>query len=215
MTMKDIYAILTGIGIEVPEEHKATLDKEWKENYRTIAEFEKATAKRDEFKASLDTVQEQLKAFDGVNLEEYKTQIDTLTKQLDDEKTARAADESKHQLDAKIDKFMSGKQFVNGLTAESIRIKLADELSKDTARGQSFEDIFKTLVSDKDGNLIPNILIDEAQQAAQQNRATFTQPMGKDKNFTGVTKESFSKMNIDERMALKTNSPELYQNLTQ
>lgn len=213
--MKDIYAILTGLGIEVPEDKKATLDKEWKENYRTIAEYEKATEKRDEFKASLDAVEEQLKAFDGVDLEGYKTQVDTLTRQLDEEKTARAADESKHQLDATIDKFMGGKQFVNDLTADSIRSKLADELNKDTAKGRSIDDIFKALVSDKDGNQIPNILVDEAQQAAQQNRATFTQPMGKDKNFTGVTKESFQKMNIDERMALKANSPELYQNLTQ
>lgn len=213
--MKDIYAILTGLGIEVPEDKKATLDKEWKENYRTVAEFEKATAKRDEYKASLDTVQEQLKAFDGVNLEEYKIQITDLTKKLEDERAARLADESKRQLDATIDKFMGGKRFINDLTADSIRNKLADELSKDTARGQSLEDIFKTIVSDKDGNQIPNILVDESQQAAQQNRATFTQPMGKDKNFTGVTKESFQKMNIDERMALKANSPELYQNLTQ
>lgn len=209
--MKDIYAILTGLGIEVPEDKKPTLDKEWKENYRTVVELEKATAKRDEFKASLDTVQEQLKAFDGVNLDEYKTQIGTLTKQLEDEKTARQADESKHQLDATVDKFMGGKQFMNDLTAESIRSKLADELSKDTAKGRSIDDIFKSLVSDKDGNQIPNILVDEA----QLNRATFTQPMGKDKNFTGITKETFQKMNIDERTALKANSPELYQNLTQ
>lgn len=176
--MKDIYAILTGLGIEVPEDKKATLDKEWKENYRTVAEFEKATAKRDEYKASLDTVQEQLKAFDGVNLEEYKIQITDLTKKLEDERAARLADESKRQLDATIDKFMGGKRFINDLTADSIRNKLADELSKDTARGQSLEDIFKTIVSDKDGNQIPNILVDESQQAAQQNRATFTQPMG-------------------------------------
>lgn len=211
--MKDIYAILNGLGIEVPEDKKATLDKEWKENYRTVAEFEKATTKRDEYKASLDEVEGKLKAFDGVNLDEYKTQIDTLTKGLEAEKAARAADESKHQLDATIDKFMGEKQFVNDLTAKSLRSQLAEELSKDTAKGKSIDDLFKALVSDKDGNPIPNILVDQDQQTAQQNAARFTQPMGKDKNFTGVTKESFMKMNIDERMALKANSPELYENL--
>lgn len=66
-------------------------------------------------------------------------------------------------------------------------------------------------MSDKEGNQIPNILVDEA----QLNKATFTKPMGKDKNFSGITKESFQKMNIDERTALKAKSPELYQNLTQ
>lgn len=213
--MKDIYAILTGLGIEVPEDKKPTLDKEWKENYRTVAEFEKATAKRDEYKASLDTVQEQLKAFDGVNLDEYKGQIDTLTKQLDEEKAARLADESKHQLDAKLDKFMSDKQFVNPMTEESIRNKLIEELSKDTSKGQSFDDLFKLLVSDKEGNPIPNILVDPEQAKAEGNKVVITLPMGKEKNFTGITKETFQKMNIDERTALKAKSPELYQNLTQ
>jgi hypothetical protein len=200
--MKDIYAILTGLGIEVPDEHKATLDKEWKENYRTIAEYEKATAKRDEFKASLDTVQDQLKAFDGVDLEGYKTQLDTLTKQLDAEKTARLADESKHQLDATVEKFMGGKQFVNDLTAESIRGKLADELNKDTAKGRSIDDIFKFLVSDKEGNQIPNILVDEAQRTAQLNTATFTQPRIQ-------TPQPGKKMDLGDLMKLKNQNPDL------
>ena len=213
--MKDIYAILTGLGVEVPEDKTPTLDKEWKENYRTVAEYEKATAKRDELKASLDTVQEQLKAFDGVNLDEYKGQIDTLTKQLDEEKAARLADESKHQLDVTIDKFMGEKQFVNTLTADSVRNKLAEELSKDTAKGRSIDDIFKSIVSDKDGNQIPNILVDAEQAKAEGNKVVITLPMGKDKNFTGITKETFQKMNIDERTALKTKSPELYKSLTQ
>ena len=200
--MKDIYAILTGLGIEVPEDKKPTLDKEWKENYRTVAEFEKATAKRDEYKASLDTVQEQLKAFDGVNLDEYKGQIDTLTKQLDEEKAARVADESKHQLDITIDKFMGGKQFVNDLTADSIRGKLADELSKDTAKGRSIDDIFKALVSDKEGNQIPNILIDQNQQAAQNNAAVFTQPRTQ-------TPPAGTKLPMAEVMKLKNANPDL------
>jgi len=200
--MKDIYAILTGIGIEVPEEHKATLDKEWRENYRTIAEFEKATAKRDEYKTSLDTVQEQLKAFDGVNLEEYKTQISMLTKDLETEKAARIADEAKHQLEATVESFMGYKQFVNDLTAESIRGKLMGELDKNTAKGRSIDDIFKALVSDKDGNQIPNILVDPGQQAAEQNKATFTKPMTK-------VPPAGTKLPMAEVMKLKNANPDL------
>lgn len=200
--MKDIYAILTGIGIEVPEDKKATLDKEWKENYRTKAEYENATAKRDEYKTSLDTVQEQLKAFDGVNLDEYKAQISKLEKDLEDEKTARLADESKHQLEATIDKFMGGKQFVNDLTADSVRLKLAEELNKDTAKGRSIDDIFKTIVSDKDGNQIPNILVDPGQQAAEQNKATFTKPMTK-------VPPVGTKLSMAEVMKLKNANPDL------
>lgn len=211
--MKDIYAILTGIGIEVPEDKRATFDKEWKENYRTVAEFEKATTKRDEYKNSLETVEVQLKAFDGVDIEDYKTQIGTLTKQLDEEKAARLADESKYKLEATVEKFMAEKQFVNDLTANSLKVQLIEEMDKDTAKGRSIDDIFKTLVSDKDGNQIPNILIDPKQQAANQNQVVFTQPMGDGKNQTGITKEAFQKMDLDARMALKSKNPELYESL--
>ncbi len=200
--MKDIYAILAGLGIEVPEDKKATLDKEWKENYRTIAEYTKATTKRDELQTSLDTVQEQLKAFDGVDPEAYKKQIGDLSEQLEAEKAARLADESKHQLDATIEKFMGGKQFVNDFTANSLRSQLADELSKDTAKGRAIEDIFKALVSDKDGNPIPNILVDQNQQAAQQNAAKFTQPKIK-------TPQSGTKLPMAELMKLKNANPDL------
>lgn len=213
--MKDIYAILTGIGIEVPEDKKATLDKEWKENYRTIVEYEKATAKRDEYKTSLDTVQEQLKAFDGVNLEEYKNQIDTLTKDLEAEKAARIADEAKHRLESTVETFMGGKQFKNPLVEETVRSKLMAELDKDTAKGKSIEDLFKVIVSDKEGNLMPDILVDPEQQAAEGNKVVITLPMGSNKNQGGITKESFRKMDLDARMALKSKSPELYKSLTQ
>ncbi len=200
--MKDIYAILAGLGIEVPEDKKATLDKEWKENYRTIAEYTKATTKRDELQTSLDTVQEQLKAFDGVDPEAYKKQIGDLSEQLEAEKAARLADESKHQLDATIEKFMGGKQFVNDFTANSLRSQLADELSKDTAKGRAIEDIFKALVSDKDGNPIPNILVDQNQQAAQQNAAKFTQP--------NIQKpQPGTKMSTADLMKLKNQNPDL------
>lgn len=200
--MKDIYAILTGLGIEVPEDKRPTLEKEWKENYRTIVEYGKATARRDELQTSLDTMQGQLKAFDGVDLEGYKTQLDTLTKQLDAEKAARLADESKHQLDVTIDKFMGGKQFMNDLTAESIRGKLADELSKDTAKGRSIDDIFKSLVSDKEGNQIPNILIDQDQQNAESNKTVFTQPRIQ-------TPPPGTKLPMAEVMKLKNSNPDL------
>ena len=42
--MKNIHDILKNFGLEVPEDKKADFDKAWKENYRTKAEYEKATS---------------------------------------------------------------------------------------------------------------------------------------------------------------------------
>lgn len=59
--MKNIYEILKEFGLELPEEKKADFEKAWKENYRTKAEYDNAVTKRDEYKSSLDTVNERLK----------------------------------------------------------------------------------------------------------------------------------------------------------
>ena len=93
--MKNIYEILKDFGLEVPEDKKADFDKSWKENYRTKAEYEKATSQRDEYKTSLDTVNAKLKEFDGVDVADLKGQIATLQgdlKKKDDEYAAREAE---------------------------------------------------------------------------------------------------------------------------
>lgn len=93
--MKNIYEILKEFGLEVPEERKADFDKSWKENYRTKSEYDNAVTKRDEYKTSLDTVNEKLKEFEGVNVDDLKGQITQLQNDLkakDDEYAAKEAD---------------------------------------------------------------------------------------------------------------------------
>lgn len=93
--MKNIYEILADFGLEIPEDKKTDFDKAWKENYRTKAEYDNAVTKRDEYKTSLDSVNEKLKEFDGVNVEDLKGQITKLQDDLkakDDEYAAKEAD---------------------------------------------------------------------------------------------------------------------------
>ncbi len=93
--MKNIYDILKEFGLEVPEDKKADFDKAWKENYRTKAEYEKATSQRDEYKSALDTVNGKLKEFEGVDVADLKSQISTLQgdlKKKEDEYAAKEAD---------------------------------------------------------------------------------------------------------------------------
>lgn len=209
--MKSIYEILNGIGIEIPEDKKETFDKEWKENYRTKTEYDNAVKKRDEYKLSLDGVQETLDGFKDVDIEELKGQISDLTKQLDDEREARVRDAARMEMDKNVRSFLSGKKFVNALTEKSIRENLMDELDKDTAKGKSIEDIFKSLITDADGNEMENILVDESQQQAQKNMARFTTPIKG--GAAGTEKDKFKTMSLDERMRLKQSNPELYNSM--
>lgn len=93
--MKNIYEILKEFGLEIPEDKKSDFDKAWKENYRTKAEYDNAVTKRDEYKTSLDSVNEKLKEFEDVDINDLKEQISKLQDDLkakDDEYAAKEAD---------------------------------------------------------------------------------------------------------------------------
>ena len=186
--MKNIYEILKGIGLEVPEDKKAAFDKEWKENYRTKSEYDNAVSKRDEYKTSLDDVQKKLDAFKDVNVEELQGQITALNTQLQEEKTAREKDAARFEMEKTVDAFMGEKQFVNDITAGSIREKLIEALDSDAAKGKSIDDIFKGIVSDKDGKPLPNILVEGGP------KVRFTQPMGMPKPGTKLTPSELMKL---------------------
>lgn len=186
--MQNYEQFMKELGIEIPEDKKDTLSAKMKENYRSVVDYNKVVEKRDEYKTSLDGVQEKLKNFEGVDVEDLKGQISTLTTQLQDEKNAREKDAARFELEKTVDSFMGEKKFVNDITAGSLREKLLEALDADTAKGKSIDDIFKKLISDKDGNQIPNILVDEGGP-----KPSFTKPMGAPKPGTKLSPSELMK----------------------
>lgn len=182
--MQNYEQILQELGIEVPEEKKAELKKKMGENYRTKIDYDKAVEKREEYKQSLDDVQAKLDGFKDVDVTDLKNQISTLTADLANEKAARAADARKVELDKDVttlfstldDKGEKKYEFLNDITEDHYRAALLDELEKDSAKGKSIEDIFKALITDKDGNQKTGIFVDKQQQQAQQRAVKFTAP---------------------------------------
>lgn len=156
--MQNYEQILQELGIEIPEEKKTDLKKKINENYKTINEYNAKVAKMEEYKNSLDDVQAKLDGFKDVDVADLKSQIATLTSDLEKEKTGRQADALKVERAAVMDEFLKDKKFVNSITEKSIRASIMDELEKNT--GKSVEKIFDSLTKDKDGNLIANILDD-------------------------------------------------------
>lgn len=80
--MKNIFEILSGIGVEVPEDKKSDLETALKESYMTVSEVKKITTARDNYKNQLDTAQTALKEFEGVDVKELRGKIETLTNDL-------------------------------------------------------------------------------------------------------------------------------------
>lgn len=80
--MKNIFTILEGIGLSIPEDKKAGFETEFNENYKTVNEVDKLRTSRDNYKTQLDTATEALKKFEGVDVGDLKSQITDLTTQL-------------------------------------------------------------------------------------------------------------------------------------
>lgn len=204
--MKNIHEILKEYGLEIPEEKKADFDKVWKENYRTKSEYDNAVAKRDEYKASLDDVQAKLDGFKDVDVDDLKTQISTLTKELSDEKEARAKDAAKVELEKKVTSFFASVDekgekkynFLNEITENFYRDALMQELEKDSAKGKSIDEIFTTLITGEDGKQKEGIFANPA----EPGKAKFTQ-IRKDLPKPG------SKLTPTELMKLKNENPNL------
>lgn len=77
--MKNFMDILSDAGIEVAEDKVADLNKALNENYKTVAEFDKRVKRleteRDGYKEQLDTANESLRNFEGVDIESLQNQI--------------------------------------------------------------------------------------------------------------------------------------------
>lgn len=217
--MKNIETILKESGIELTDEQKTAVNAAMTENYRAKADYDKAVAKRDEYKQSLEDVQAKLDGFKDVNVDDLKGQIATLTTQLADEKKAREADAQRAETEKSVNAFLSSLdddgnkkyEFLNSITEDFYRGKLMEELSKDSAKGKSISDIFTSLTTE-DGKQKAGIFIDRKQEQLEAGRVRdFTRQMtGK---ATPNLSDKFKAMSLDERMKLKASDPAIYDKL--
>ena len=86
--MKNIHAILSEIGIAIPEDKKTEFDKAVAENYKTTAEFDKKVTRLTEDltaeKKRADEAAETLKGFEGKDFDAITKERDEWKKKHDD-----------------------------------------------------------------------------------------------------------------------------------
>lgn len=209
--MQKLIETLKSFGIEIPEDKKEEIKRSLSEHYKNAGEYDKVVKKMNEYKTSLDDVQTKLDGFKDVDVDDLKGQISTLTTQLNDEKAARAADAKKIEAEKTVNEFLSSTdekgnklyEFLNDITSDHYRDALVKALDDDSAKGKSISDIFKGMITDKDGNQKPGIFVDQQQRQAQQNAAHFTTAAG------GKQPPAGQKYSMSELMRMKNENPNL------
>ena len=91
--MKNIHTILSDLGITVPEDKIADLNKEVAANYKTIAEYDKQAGKLTAMTERAETAENTLKGFEGKD-------FDAITKDRDEWKQKHDDLMAKHQKEA-------------------------------------------------------------------------------------------------------------------
>lgn len=103
--MENILKILEGLGIEVPDDKQAELNKKVAENYKTKAEFdnkvEKMQGDLDAAKERAKTAEDTLKGFEGKDFDtitrdrdEWKTKYETMVREEQEAREKKELDEA-------------------------------------------------------------------------------------------------------------------------
>ena len=89
--MKNIEAILKDAGLEVTAEQLAAIDKEVKENYKTVTDYEKQKDKLSASEDKVKTLTESLDKFKDVDADKLNSEIAELKKQLEEKDKSYAS----------------------------------------------------------------------------------------------------------------------------
>lgn len=146
--MKNINEILKDLGITVPEDKTAELQKLVAENYKTVAEFDKKVGRveteRDGYKAQLDTANENLKKFEGLDADALKAELATAK-----EKAKKAESELKTKLEERdyndaLKACMAGVKFTSNAARDAVMEQIRKQgLKRDGEKLMGFEDAIK------------------------------------------------------------------------
>ena len=189
--MKNIFEILAAMGIAIPEDKKQDITKQVAENYKTVAEFEKVKSRleveRDNYKDSLDTAQNSLKEFEGVDVKELNGKVEYQAKISDME------------FDATLDNAISASKARN---VKALKALLDVETLK--ASKNQAEDIKTAIENVKKDN---DYLFESSEPIKNPVAPTGTPAAGE------VSKETFAKMGYMQRLELKRTDPEKYEQL--
>lgn len=202
----DIFEMLKNAGAEVPEDKREAFNTEFRKTYKSEAEVAKkvgaAEKERDSWKERAETAEETLKGFEGKDFEGITKDRDAWKEKFEKLETDQREATAKAERTAMVAEFLKDTVFVNDITKRAVTSQLEEALSQDSAKGKSVESLFNAIVKDKEGKLLPNIIVEESQQQAEQRRSGI---VGRSINGS----KSGESLSTAELMRMKNENPNL------
>lgn len=155
--MKDILAILKDAGVEVPEDKSADFKKNFFENYKSVAELEKKTARITELETQNTELSEKVKGLDGSTqqIEELNKKVTEFEEAEKKRKEEQQAAELENALRERFKGLNGEKKYINEYTEKAVFEDFKAATSDTANAGKSDADIYTALTKDKNIYLNP------------------------------------------------------------
>lgn len=209
--MQNIIEILKSLGIEVPEDKVATLNKSVSENYKTISEFEKKVSKmemeNESLKERAEAAEETLKGFEGKD-------FDTITKERDEwkmkaenaekEYSAKEAEREKQEL---LKEAFDGVEFTSESAKKAIMAQISESVSVKNGKLIGFNDLLEDARKND-----ASAFVNKEQENLEQGKARFTDKMNNGGKTGTMTKDEIMQIkDKGERQAAIAKNLSLFQ----
>lgn len=200
--MQNYEQILKECGVVIPEDKKEPLRKAMNQNYKTIADYNKQVEKIKRYQSEIEEAQrKQAENQEAVGLKE---QIETLERQIQEEKDARAKENNQRANKENLRKFFSGKKFINSITENEVNRQMLEALEEDNTR--SIEEVFDEIVPPE---LRESVFVSD--RAIPAFTTKFNQNQPPEQKEKGIDK--LNSMSLSEKMLLRQNDIGQYNKL--
>lgn len=200
--MQNYEQIFKECGVVIPEDKKEPLRKAMNQNYKTIADYNKQVEKTKRYQSEIEEAQrKQAEIQEAVELKE---QIETLERQIQEEKDARAKENNQRANKENLRKFFSGKKFINSITENEVNRQMLEALEEDNTR--SIEEVFDEIVPPE---LRESVFVSD--RAIPAFTTKFNQNQPPEQKEKGIDK--LNSMSLSKKMLLRQNDIGQYNKL--
>lgn len=200
--MQNYEQIFKECGVVIPEDKKEPLRKAMNQNYKTIADYNKQVEKTKRYQSEIEEAQrKQAEIQEAVELKE---QIETLERQIQEEKDAIAKENNQRTNKENLRKFFSGKKFINSITENEVNRQMLKALEEDNTR--SIEEVFEEVVPPE---LRESVFVSD--RAIPTFTTKFNQNQPPEQKEKGIDK--LNSMSLSEKMLLRQNDIGQYNKL--
>lgn len=124
--MKDIFTILSGLEIAIPEDKKEELRKAVSENYKTVAEYQKKADALEKAEGEAKTAKEAIAKFEGVDPDKLKEEIETYKKAAKDIEDKYKAEADARAFGEAADELLKGYTFSSNAAKSHVMARLKE-----------------------------------------------------------------------------------------